>query len=420
MRKSRFASRRSFLAGTAGLGACLLTRRLPGEDFKQGGKRVPMKITDVEVLPIGSYLFVRVRTNEGITGLGESGAWGFLEASGKAVETFKRYLIGQDPLRIEHHWQYLYRSTHFSGAAIMGALSAIDIALWDIAGKYFGVPCYQLLGGKCRDKVRVYAHVLGDTKEKLIQGCVDAKNKGFSAVGHLTPFLDDSRDVPYFKTFADKMHDAIDTVRRYREAVGNEVDLCIEIHRRLTPAEAVVLAEGIAPYQPFFYEDPVPPDSLDAMEEVARKIKIPIATGERFFTMQQFATLLEHGAVQYIRPDVCMAGGLSQSKKIAALAEAHYVQVVPHNPLSPVSTAACVQLAACIPNFALQEYPHGENEPPKSEIIRGALKLEKGFLLVPDAPGIGVELAEGAAERHPYRARGLKTRLHADGSVVDQ
>ncbi|MHC4432088.1 MAG: galactonate dehydratase [Planctomycetota bacterium] len=379
-----------------------------------------MKITDVRTVPVSRYLFVQVLTNEGITGLGESGTWGFLEASEQAIETFKRYLIGQDPLRIEHHWQYLYRSTHFSGSAIMGALSAIDIALWDIAGKYFNVPCYQLFGGKCRDKARVYYHVRGDTKEKLIRGCVEAKKKGFTAVGHLTPFLDESRDIRYFKTHVDKIQDAVDTVRRYREAVGNDVDLCLEIHRRLSPAEAVALAAGIEPYHPFFYEDPVLPDNLDAMDLIARKIKIPIATGERFFTMQQFATLLQRGAVQYVRPDVCMAGGLTNCKKIAALAEAHYAHVVPHNPLSPVSTAACVQLAACIPNFALQEYPRGEHEPPKSEIVKGALKAESGYLIIPDTPGIGVELAEDAQERHPYRPRGVRTRLHEDGSIVDQ
>ncbi|MFH1719884.1 MAG: galactonate dehydratase [Planctomycetota bacterium] len=379
-----------------------------------------MKITDVRTVPVSHYLFVQVLTNEGITGLGESGTWGFLEASEKAVETFKRYLIGQDPLRIEHHWQYLYRSTHFTGAAIMGALSAIDIALWDIAGKYFGVPCYQLFGGKCRDKARVYYHVFGDTKEKLIRGCVEAKKKGFTAVGHLTPFLDESRNVPYFKTHVDKIEDAIDTVRRYREAVGKDVDLCIEIHRRLNPAEAVALAQGIEQYHPYFYEDPILPDNLDAMDLIARKIKIPIATGERFFTLQQFETLLKRGAVQYVRPDVCQAGGLTNSKKIAALAEAHYAQVVPHNPLSPVSTAACIQLAACIPNFALQEYPVGEHEPPKSEIVKSALKLQNGYLIIPDAPGIGVELAEDAQQRHPYRPRGLTTRLNEDGSVMDQ
>jgi galactonate dehydratase len=226
--------------------------------------------------------------------------------------------------------------------------------------------------------------------------------------------------VPFFKTHADKMRSAIDTVRQYRDAVGNEVDLCIEIHRRLTPAEAIVLARGIEPFHPFFYEDPILPDSFDAMALVSENIHIPIATGERLHTIYEFEMLLRRGAVQYDRPDVCMAGGLTHGKKIAALAEAHHVGVVPHNPLSPVSTAACIQLAACIPNFALQEYPRGENDPPKSEIVKSALTLENGFLIIPDAPGIGVELAENAAERYPYKPRAVRTRLHVDGSVVDQ
>ena len=379
-----------------------------------------MKITAIETIPVDRYLFVQVQTDAGITGLGESGTWGFLEASASVVETFKRYLIGQDPLRIEHHWQYLYRWTHFRGAAIMGALSAIDIALWDIAGKHFGVPCYQLLGGKTRDKARVYYHVFGGTREELVRGCVEAKEQGFTAVGHLTPFTDDPRDEPFFKTHAAKIGDAIETVRQYREAVGDEVDLCVEIHRRLSPAEAVVLAQGIAPYRPFFYEDPILPDNFDAMGLVAQHIDIPIATGERLHTPQEFAMLLARGAVQYVRPDVCMCGGLTGAKKIAALAEAHGVGVVPHNPLSPVSTAACLQLAACIPNFALQEYPIGEDRPPKSEIVRGAARREGGYLVIPDAPGIGIELAPDAAERHPYRPREVVTRLHEDGSVVDQ
>lgn len=379
-----------------------------------------MKITEIKTLFIDRYLFVQVHTDEGLTGLGESGAWGYLEASAGAVETFKRYLIGQDPLRIEHHWQYLYRWTHFRGAAIMGALSAIDIALWDIAGKYFGVPCYQLLGGKCRDKARVYYHVFGETKEELIQGCVEAKARGFTAIGHLTPFLDESPGLPYFKTHVDKIRDAIETVRRYREAVGNEVDLCIEIHRRMTPAEAIALARGIEEFHPFFYEDPILPDNFDAMALVANNIHIPIATGERLHTIYEFEMLLRRGAVQYVRPDVCMAGGLTHSKKIAALAEAHHVGVVPHNPLSPVSTAACIQLAACIPNFALQEYPKGEDESPKRDIVKSTLQLENGFLLIPETPGLGIELTEGAEEQYPYQPLSVRTRLHLDGSVVDQ
>jgi galactonate dehydratase len=380
-----------------------------------------MKITRVENVFVDRYLFVRVETDAGISGLGESGAWGYLEASGAVVEKFAHYLVGQDPLRIEHHWQYLYRSSHFRGAAIMGALSAIDVALWDIAGKHFGVPVHQLLGGKCRDRARVYYHVFGETTEELVRGCIDAKQRGFTAVGHLTPFLDEPRDRPYFETHVGKIRTAIDRVRQYREAVGDEVDLCIEIHRRLTPSEAIVLARGIEPLHPFFYEDPILPDNFDAMGLVAENIHIPIATGERLHTIWEFEMLLRRGAVQYVRPDVCMCGGITGAKKIATLAEAHHVGVVPHNPLSPVSTAACIQLAACIPNFALQEYPVGEDRPPKSEMVTTPVRHDgEGFLIIPDTPGIGIELAPDAAERHPYRMRWVGTRLHRDGSVIDQ
>jgi len=379
-----------------------------------------MKITSVETIPVDRYLFVQVNTDEGITGVGESGAWGYLEASAGAVESFARYLVGQDPLRIEHHWQYCYRYSHFRGSAIMGALSAIDIALWDIAGKHFGVPSYQLLGGKCRDKARVYYHVFGETRDEIIRGCKEAKETGFTAVGHLSPFLDESPDVPYFKTHADKMTEAIEAVGAYREAVGNDVDLCIEIHRRLTPAEAIVLGRGIEEFHPFFYEDPTLPDNFDAMAQIADKIHIPIATGERLLTIHEFEMLLARGAVQYVRPDVCLCGGITGAKKIAAIAEAHYVNVVPHNPLGPISTAACLQIAACIPNFAIQEYPKGELEPPKSEIINKPLKIEKGFLIIPDAPGIGMELTPDAKERYPFIPRKVQSRLHIDGSVIDQ
>ena len=390
-----------------------------------------MKIIDVKPLLLDRFLFVEVTTDKGITGLGESGAWAFLEASAEAVNTFRRYLVGQDPLRIEHHWQYLYRWAHFRGAAIMGALSAIDIALWDIAGKHFGVPSYQLLGGKCRESARAYYHVFADTTEALVQACKDAKAQGFTAIGHLSPFLDLPRSEPYYETHVALIESAIDRIRQCREAVGTEVDLCIEIHRRLTPAQAIALARGLEPYRPFFIEDPTLPDNFDAMAEIASKIHIPIATGERLHTIHEFEMLLARGAVQYIRPDVCMCGGITHAKKIAALAEARYVQVVPHNPLSPVSTAACVQLAACIPNFALQEYPLMEGaaraahipmggEAAAAGLVKTALTLENGFIVIPDAPGIGAELAPDAQQRFPFRPRPLKSRLHRDGSVVDQ
>ncbi len=378
-----------------------------------------MKITNIATHFVDRYLFVTVHTDSGLVGLGESGAWGFLEASAQAVETFKRYLIGEDPLKIEHHWQYLYRWTHFRGAAIMGALSAIDIALWDIAGKHFDVPVHQLLGGPTRDRARVYAHVFGQSRNELVQGVIAAKEQGFTAVGHLTPFTDAPRDQPASGTHVHMIREAVESVRQYREAVGDDVDLCIEIHRRLTPAEAVVLARGIEPFHPFFYEDPTLPDNLDMMSAIAEKIHIPIATGERLHTIFEFDMLLARGAVQYVRPDVCLCGGISGAKKIAALAEARYVQVVPHNPLGPVSTAACLQIAASIPNFALQEYPLGEDVPPKSDIVIRPLTRDGGYLLIPEGPGIGMELVDGAAERYPYRPLPVITRLDVDGSIVD-
>ncbi|MFQ5937503.1 MAG: mandelate racemase/muconate lactonizing enzyme family protein [Acidiferrobacterales bacterium] len=390
-----------------------------------------MKITEVRPLLLDRFLFVEVTTDSGLKGLGESGAWAYLEASAEAINTFKRYLIGQDPLRIEHHWQYLYRWTHFRGAAIVGALSAIDIALWDIAGKHLGVPSYQLLGGKCRDTARAYFHVFGDTTETLVQACIDAKEKGFTAIGHLSPFLDEPRDKPYYETHVSMIETAVDRVRQYRGAAGPNVDLCLELHRRLTPAQAIALARGVEQYKPFFIEDPTLPDNMDAMAEIASKIHVPIATGERLHTIHEFEMLLARNAVQYVRPDVCLCGGLTHAKKIAALAEARYVGVVPHNPLSPVSTAACVQLAACIPNFALQEYPLMEGaeraahipfggEAVAAGLVKTALTVENGFIVIPDVPGIGVELAEDAETRFPFRPRPVKTRLHRDGSVVDQ
>ncbi|MQG46716.1 MAG: mandelate racemase/muconate lactonizing enzyme family protein [SAR202 cluster bacterium] len=380
-----------------------------------------MKITKITPMFLDMYLIVKIETDNGICGIGESGAWGYLEPSGVAIEKFGRYLLGKDPLLIEHHWQYMYRFSHFRGSAIMGAISAIDIALWDIAGQHFETPVYQLLGGKVRDKARAYCHVFGETKADLVKGILDAKNEGFTAVGHLTPFLDEDRSEKYFKTHADKISDAIQTVEMYRDSVGNEVDLCIEIHRRLTPTEAVQLGRGIEQYHPFFYEDPITPDNFDEMAYVAEKINIPIATGERFTSLWEFQMALARNSVQYVRPDVCLVGGISGAKKIASLAEAHHVGVVPHNPLSPVSTAACLQIAASCPNFVLQEYPNGETIPPKSDMVEGLTVHDgRGFLLISEKPGLGITLKENVEKLCPPVTREVVTRLHEDGSVIDQ
>ena len=259
-----------------------------------------MKIVDLKVLRANRSVFCQIYTDEGIVGLGESGAWGFLEASAAALETMKEYLLGKDPLDIEHHWQYLYRFSHFRGAAVMGALSAIDIALWDIAGKYFHVPVYKLLGGKCRDKVRVYNHTAGRTEEELIENAVKGVEEGYTALGHLNPYLDEPRTKAYEDGSAAMLYKAEQRIAKIREAVGQEVDLCLELHRRLEPGLAVQLSARLEPYNPMFLEDPIRPDNFDAMGQVAGRCRIPIATGERIHTVHEFEMLLERGALSLI------------------------------------------------------------------------------------------------------------------------
>ena len=384
-----------------------------------------MKITKVQPLLVDRFCLVRIETDVGITGIGESGAWGQMEASAASIAKYAEYLVGKDPRPIEHHWNVMLRANHFTGAAISGAVSAIDIALWDIKGKFYGVPVYELLGGKMRHKARIYGHVKGRTIESLLGEAKRLKAEGFTALGHLNPLLDEDETTPYYKSHVEKIETAIDNVRRLREAVGPEVDLCIEIHRRLTPPEAIALGRGIEKYTPMFFEDPLRPNSFDAMASVADHINIPIATGERFTSLYQFQTLLTRNAVQYLRPDVCLCGGITGTKKIAAIAEAHDAWIVPHNPLSPVSTAACLQIAACIPNFSIQEYPSntpeldGNKELLGNDIATGLSEQVNGFIAIPEAPGIGLQLVEDIERRFPERPRPIRMRPHVDGSVVD-
>ncbi len=392
-----------------------------------------MQITDLNTYlvesdaPISEYgvngwLIVTIETDTGIRGIGEAGAWAYLETAQQALERFEPVLIGEDPLRRDHLLQYLSRSAHFRGAGITSALSAIDIALWDIAGKHYDAPIYDLLGGRCREKLRTYAHVIGGSTEELAAKCRECKEEGFTAVGHLSPLLDESREKPYEETHAGMIADAVDRVRQFREAVGDEVDLCIEIHRRLDPHQAIVLANEIEQYRPMFYEDPVRPDNPDAMKRVAEKTTIPIATGERFQTLEEFNTLLRRDAVDYVRPDLCLAGGITTTKKIAAAAEANYVDVVPHDPIGPVSTAACIQLAASIPNFAIQEYPYRpeHDQAPGESLLEEPFEWTDGYLSVPEGPGLGIEIDDDVLEGGAYEQPEIATRLHEDGSVVDQ
>ncbi|MEN1762004.1 mandelate racemase/muconate lactonizing enzyme family protein [Anoxynatronum sibiricum] len=382
-----------------------------------------MKIRDVQTIFLAKHLYVRVTTDNGLEGIGECGTWGFLEASAGAVEVFREYLIGKDPLKIEYHWQYLYQSFCFRGAAIVGALGAIDIALWDIAGKYYGVPVYRLLGGgdRCRDKLRAYCHVKSPSIEEHIRLIQEAKKKGFTAVGHLNPYLDPPKgEVAPVKPYAKRVSEAIEHVRQFREVAGNDMDLCLEIHRRLDMAEAVALARGVEEFHPFFFEDPLMPDNIDTMGILAGKIPIAIATGERFISIQDFAMLFVRNGAQFARVSVCAIGGLTPSKKIASMAEAFGIRVVPHNPgnLSPISTAACVQFAASIQNFAIQEIPADDGEGLKAEMVQTDVRVENGYVMIPDSPGIGASLRNGVADhpKYAYAVRKAKATVLDDGS----
>jgi len=387
-----------------------------------------MKITKITPIHAGQFLLVRIETDAGIHGVGEGGAWGHIEASVTAVQKFATYLEGKDPFPIEHHWAMMHRFAYFQGHAINAAISAIDIALWDIKGKALGAAVYQLLGGPTRDRARVYGHVYEKTIEGVVADLKRKKEAGFTAVGHINPFLDEGEDQVYFKSHVKKMREAIDNVRQMREAAGDDMDLCIEIHRRLTPAEAVVFARGIEEFHPMFIEDPMRPEDPDSMARIADRIPVPIATGERFTTLYEFQALFSRNAVEYARVDVCLCGGITGSKKVAAIAEAHNVMVVPHNPLSPVGLAACLQLDASVPNFAIQEYTTGFEAGVMvslekhlgHDIVDEVPVPENGFVPIPDRPGIGIDLvADPAAIRPPF-SKPVIMRLHKDGFVVDQ
>ncbi|KAH6619050.1 enolase C-terminal domain-like protein [Boeremia exigua] len=385
-------------------------------------------IKSVTPLHVGQFLFVRIETEDGLVGWGESGVWGHIEAGATAVSRFAEYLVGKSAFDIEHHWNVMHRFSYFQGMAINAAISGIDIALWDIKGKALGVPVWQLLGGACRQKARVYGHIYEKTIEGVLEECKRKKDLGYTAFGHINPFLDEGHDQVYFKPHVKKMQDAADNVRRMREVVGDEVDLLVELHRRLTPAEAVTFTNMIKDYNPMFVEDPIRPESADAMARVADRIAVPIATGERFSTIYEFQALLSRDALEYVRVDVALCGGITGAKKVAAMAEAHNVQVVPHNPLSPIGLAACLQIAACIPNFAIQEYATGFEsgiftsslDHLGSDVVDFVPKVEKGFVDIPTRPGIGINVLDNAKDIRPAYKQNMHMRPHYDGFVVDQ
>jgi galactonate dehydratase len=372
-----------------------------------------LKIEKVETWLVERWLAVRVTADDGTQGVGEGTFWSFAGAAQEIVSALAEDLIGQDASNIDRIWNASYRKFSFRSAAITSAMSAIDMALWDIKGKRLGAPVWDLLGGRVRDQVR--AMVLlggGASPDDFARSAARAKREGFTA-GKMTPFPSGWSKLPYGELV--RQNTAI--VAAVRETVGWDFDIGIEVHRNMAPSEAEVFAQQIEQFLPYFYEDPIAPDSVMSMGDVAGRIRLPLAVGERNTTIWEFREYASLKGVHFLRPDVGLAGGITHVKKIAAIAESYHQRIIPHNFLGPVTTMACVQLAACTPNWDLQEYAR-EAGTARAAVVKKTAQLKDGYLLIPDAPGLGIEFNVAAFKKYPYSAGSGDQSRRPDGSVA--
>jgi galactonate dehydratase len=369
-------------------------------------------------------VFVKVETDQpGLIGWGEASLEGKPRAVAGCIEDMEPMLLGQDPLRVEHCWQILYRSGFWRlGVIGLSALSGIDQALWDIKGKELGRPVYELLGGRVRDKVRMYTHFGGDTPEAAARAALAKVERGWTAIKTVPVPITRMLDGPLVLKQAEA------TVRAVREAVGDGIDILLDLHGRLTPQMAIQYGKLFEPYHPLFLEEPCQAENPAAMAPVARALTTPIATGERLFTRWGFREILETGAASLLQPDTCHAGGISEVRRIAAMAEVYYAGLAPHNPYGPIATAACVQVDLACPNFVIQEIVDPAVAPEAMSLVKEPLPIVDGYILPPTKPGLGVEVDEQACARRPpdfslEQAGGMAMRYyhatHADGGVAD-
>lgn len=376
-----------------------------------------MKVTDVKCFAVDcfrtNWVFVKVYTDEGLTGVGEATLEYKEKALLGAVEHIKAYLVGQNPLDIEKHYHAIYRDAYWRGGAVlMSALSAVETALWDLLGKYLNVPVWQLLGGKVHDDVRIYVNgwfAGAKTPEQFAEKARIAVQRGVTAM----------KWDPFGKSYLQISNKDLDTALRcvaaVREAVGDEVDLLIEGHGRFDVPTSIRIAQELAQFKPMFFEEPTPPDNLDALKAVRDKSPVAIAAGERLYTRQSYKDLFEKRASDYVQPDISHAGGIMELKKIAAMAEAYYMPFAPHNPSGPVANAATLQLAATCPNFCILEIMYSDVEWRK-DVTTESLHYENGRIAIPNKPGLGIEINEEACLEHPYQPHTLR---HYTGALTD-
>lgn len=376
-----------------------------------------MKITDIKTFVVDcfrtNWVFVKVYTDEGISGVGE----GTLEYKEKAfigaVEHIKEAIVGLDPHNIERITHDVYRDSYWRcGPVLMSALSAVEMALWDIKGKALGVPVYQLLGGKANDKVRIYVNgwfAGAKTPEEFGEKAKIAVQRGVTAM----------KWDPFGKSYLEISNADLDTALRcvdaVRQAVGPKVDLLIEGHGRFNVPTGIKIAKELEQFKPMWFEEPTPPDSLEALKAVRDKSPVPISAGERLYNLKQYRDLFEMRAADYIQPDISHAGGIMELKKIAAVADTYYIPFAPHNPSGPVANAATLQLAACTPNFSILEIMYSD-VPWRADVTNEALTYQDGYLDIPDKPGLGIEIDEEACLAHPYKPHTLR---HYTGALTD-
>lgn len=377
-----------------------------------------MRVTELQTFMMWgeprNWVFVKLQTDEGLHGWGEGTLEGKEQTVRTAIEELGQYLVGKDPTAVEQHWSAMFRHGFWRGGVVLNsALAALDQAMWDIRGKAAGLPVYRLLGGPTRETIRLYTHVGIYDPSRMIEDAQRDLEDGFTAVK--TGAWAGDTTLPEHRAIAEFAR----RVERLRETVGPDVDIMIDNHGRSRPSTAVRLMRALEPYRLHWFEEPTQPDDLDGLVALrAANAPMDLASGERLYSKWDFRPLLEKRLVDVIQPDLCHAGGITEVKKIAAMAEAYYVQVAPHSPQGPVSTAACAHLALGIPNFHILEYVR--SEPWRERVLQQPWPVTRGHLNVPERPGLGVELDESVIASSPPRPVGVpKGAWLADGSVAD-
>jgi galactonate dehydratase len=381
-----------------------------------------MKITKMTTFKVQPrWLFLKVETDEGITGWGEPVIEGRADTVRTAVEEFTGYLIGKDPMRIEDHWQVMYRTGFYRGGPeVMSAIAGIDEALWDIKGKFYNAPIYDLLGGACRDKLKVYRWIGGDRPSDIANAAREAKAQGYSAIK-----MNGTEEMHYVDSFS-KIQAVCERVAAIRDACGSDFDIAVDFHGRVHKTMAKVLAHELDQFHLMFIEEPVLSQNNEALREIANHCNTPIATGERMFSRWEFKNLFEAGYVDIIQPDLSHAGGISEVKKIAAMAEAYDVAVAPHCPLGPIALGACIQLDTCTPNAYIQEQSLGIHYNKGGDLLDylkdpSIYKYKDGFLDIMKAPGLGIEVNEDVVEKAALVPHNWKNPIwrNFDGTVAE-